>query len=165
MGILEKSAAAHGQSARAASRAEQVMRSCIAAIGLCLMAAAGFAQNSEPSGAETTTVEPAPKAWSSLSPEQQQLLQSHQNDWNTLPPDRQQALARGSQRWLSMTPQQREGAQQRFTQWRALPPEQRQVIRHRWQRRSSRRGCAIHSTGSDRCRRSGARNCAGSGIK
>jgi len=79
VGILEKSAAAHGQPARAATGAEQMMRSCILAIGLCLMATAGFAQNSPPSGAETAAPETAPKAWGSLSPQQQQLLQS--DDW------------------------------------------------------------------------------------
>ena len=42
----------------------------------------------------------APRAWSSMSPQQQQLLHSYQDKWDSLPPERQQALAKGSQRWL-----------------------------------------------------------------
>ena len=47
---------------------------------------------------------PHRKAWSSMSPQQQQLLHGYQDKWDSLPPERQQALAKGSQRWLSMTP-------------------------------------------------------------
>ena len=53
----------------------------------------------------TQAGEPLP--WSSLSNEQQQLLQSRANDWATLPPARQHALARGAERWLNMPPAER----------------------------------------------------------
>ena len=87
----------------------------------------------------------APRAWSSMSPQQQQLLHSYQGKWDSLPPERQQALARGSQRWLSMTPaatlerpatlhamaRHASGAapailRQRWQQFKAMPPEQQQ---------------------------------------
>lgn len=90
-----------------------------------------FAQAPEEPGAAAPAA--APRAWQSLSPQQQQLLQSFQGKWDSLPSDKQQALARGSQRWINMTPEQRAGAQERFKQWRALPPEQRQQLRQRWQ--------------------------------
>ena len=96
----------------------------------------GYAQTPvpPPSGNAQPTAPPTtPRAWSSLSPQQQQLLQTYQGKWDSLPADRQQALAKGSQRWISMTPQQRAGAQQRFSQWRAMPPEQRQLVRQRYQ--------------------------------
>src|SRR6188768_3120036 len=63
--------------------------------------------------------------WSSLTADQQKLLERFRDRWSTLSPERQQALARGSKRWLSMSPEQRSGAKERFQRWRDLPPEQR----------------------------------------
>ena len=135
MGISEEGAAARGRSSRAAAAGcKEMIRAMFICASLMLAAANGFAQSPPPESAPSSVpAAPAPKAWSSLSPQQQQLLQSHQSEWNSLPADRQQALAKGSQRWLSMTPEQRSGAQQRFAQWRAMPPEQRQLLRQRWQ--------------------------------
>jgi hypothetical protein len=135
VGILEEISAAPGtdSGAAAAFSSSAGSKAMIKAflLGACLFVAAtnvSLAQAAPPA-----EVVPAPRAWGSLSPQQQQLLQKYQGNWNALPADRQQALARGSQRWLSMTPEQRAGAQQRFSQWRAMPPEQRQVLRQRWQ--------------------------------
>ena len=129
VGIFEESAAAGERSAPAAAAGcREVIRALIICASLVLVAASGFAQTPDAAAPEAV-----PKAWGSLSPQQQQLLQSHQGEWDSLPAERQQALAKGSQRWLSMTPQERAGAQQRFTQWRAMPPEQRQLLRQRWQ--------------------------------
>jgi Protein of unknown function (DUF3106) len=101
-----------------------MIRALLICMGLYLAAANGsLAQNA-----------PAPAAWGSLSPGQQQLLQRFKGDWDTLPAERRQALVKGSQRWLSMSPDERANAQQRFGQWRAMPPEQRQLLRQRWQR-------------------------------
>jgi hypothetical protein len=114
----------------ACTGAKAVMRAMILSACLALCAGVSMAQEAPPPAA----AEPAtPRAWQSLSPQQQQLLQNFQGRWDSLPPDKQQALARGSQRWINMSPEQRSGAQERFKQWRALPPEQRQVIRQRWQ--------------------------------
>ena len=99
-----------------------MIRALLICAGL-LLSAAVFAQ-----GAPPASQDPEPKAWSSLSPEQQQVLQNYQGKWSSLPAERQQALAKGSERWAAMTPEQRSGAQQRFQQWRAMPPEQRQVL-------------------------------------
>ena len=109
-----------------------MIRALIISAGLMLVAATGFAQSPASAEQAAAPAPASPRAWGSLSPQQQQLLQSHQGEWNSLPPERQQALAKGSQRWLSMTPQERSGAQQRFSQWRAMPPEQRQLLRQRW---------------------------------
>jgi hypothetical protein len=139
VGFLEEGAAARESATRsAAAGRKQMIRALVICTGLLLAAATGFAQTPAPAtnGGQAGTAPPAaptPRAWSTLSPQQQQLLQSHQGDWDSLPADRQQALAKGSQRWLSMTPEQRSSAQQRFTQWRAMPPEQRQLVRQRWQ--------------------------------
>jgi Protein of unknown function (DUF3106) len=95
-----------------------------------LTAAPSFAQEA-PAAAP-----PAPVAWSSLSPVQQQLLSrsGFASQWSTLPPARQQALAHGSERWLGMSDGERAQARERFARWRALPPEQRQALRSRWQK-------------------------------
>ena len=41
---------------------------------------------------------PSPRPWSSLSAEQQQVLERFRADWDSLPADRQEKLARGSER-------------------------------------------------------------------
>ncbi len=136
MGIFEEIGAGQGSSEtrRAAAGCKVMMRSMVLCAGLlALTAGAALAQNPLPEAAADAAPAAAPRAWSSLSPDQQHLLQNYQGKWDTLPADRQQALARGSQRWLAMSPEQRSSAQQRFSQWRALPPEQRQVLRQRWQ--------------------------------
>jgi hypothetical protein len=84
--------------------------------------------------------EPAPPAaqppvnWSSLSGEQQRLLENFHDKWDSLPPGRQQALSNGAQRWLKMSPEERDGAQNRYQNWQRLPPQQQELIRQRWQR-------------------------------
>ena len=42
--------------------------------------------------------------WSSLSPQQQQLLRPFADRWNQLPPQRQGRLAQGATHWIGMTP-------------------------------------------------------------
>jgi hypothetical protein len=133
VGIVEKRGSELAKARDAAfAGCKAMIRAAFLVAGLFIAAAnSGFAQESAVPPAAAPA--PAPRSWQSLSPPQQQLLQSFQGKWDSLPPDRQQALARGSQRWLSMTPEQRAGAQQRFQQWRALPPGQRQLLRQRWQ--------------------------------
>jgi uncharacterized protein DUF3106 len=98
----------------------------------------------------TPSTAPAPVAWSSLSPQQQQLLSRFGGQWGSLPPARQQALAHGSERWLGMSQGERDTARERFSKWNALPPgdqaavrqnfhrfqqlpaERRQMLRERW---------------------------------
>jgi hypothetical protein len=75
-----------------------------------------------------------PVSWSSLSEQQQKLLENFHSQWDSLPPARQQALSSGAQRWSQMTPAQRDGAQGRFHNWQQLPPGQQSLIRQRWQR-------------------------------
>jgi Protein of unknown function (DUF3106) len=135
VGILEEGSAAQGPTSRtAAAGCKAMIRASFLCVSLFVAAANVSLAQSPPAPPPTEAVQtPAPRAWSTLSAQQQQLLQKYQGSWNGLPADRQQALAQGSQRWLSMTPEQRYGAQQRFSQWRAMPPEQRQVLRQRWQ--------------------------------
>src|SRR6187402_3985576 len=57
---------------------------------------------------------PAPVAWSTLTAEEQKVLNRYSDRWSTLAPEQQQRLLRGSRRWLDMTPEQRERAQSRF---------------------------------------------------
>ena len=72
-------------------------------------------------------------SWSSLSPQQQQLLGQLRGQWDDLPPARQRALARGADRWISMTPEQRAAARSRLQAWQRLNQPQRAFIRRRWQ--------------------------------
>ncbi len=136
-GIFEKRAVGNGKTNRTAAAGYKAMiRALVLGASLCL-AAANSSVAQEPPGPQTAAPAPgaaaAPRAWQTLSPQQQQVLQGFQGKWDTLPPEKQQALAKGSQRWISMTPEQRAGAQQRFKQWHAMPPEQRQLLRQRWQ--------------------------------
>jgi Protein of unknown function (DUF3106) len=93
-----------------------------------------IAQEPPAPAAAGPSVPAAPVPWSSLSPNQQQLLSRFGGQWSSLPPARQQALAHGSERWLAMSPAQRDAARDRFAHWQSLPPEQRQALRSRWQR-------------------------------
>jgi hypothetical protein len=95
---------------------------------LLAVAAPSFAQEAPAAGAP-----PAPVSWSSLSPQQQQVLSKFGGQWSSLPPGRQQALAHGSDRWLNMSQAERAQARDRFSRYRTLPPEQRQALRDRWQ--------------------------------
>jgi hypothetical protein len=138
VGVLEKRTAGNGQAQHAAAAGSKAMIKAWVLVAVVFLAAGGvcFAQTAPSAGppAEPPVAEASgPRAWQSLSPQQQQLLHGFQDKWNSLPPERQQSLAKGSQRWLSMTPEQRSSAQQRFQQWRSLPPEQRQQLRQRWQ--------------------------------
>jgi Protein of unknown function (DUF3106) len=141
VGIFEEGVAAGESSRNAAAGSEAMIRALLVCASLCLAAGIDAARAGPEPGAEgseadiplTATAPATPKTWSSMSPQQQQLLHGYQDKWDALPPERQQALAKGSQRWLSMTPEQRSGAQQRFAQWRAMPPEQRQQLRQRFQ--------------------------------
>jgi len=133
VGILEEDGSAREPpaSAAAAGRYEAMTRAArFALIAVFSVAAGGYvqAQTDAPPAAATA----APRAWESMSPAQQQLLQNYRGNWNSLPPERQQALATGSSRWLAMSPQQQTAARQRFSQWRAMPPEQREQLRERW---------------------------------
>ena len=60
---------------------------------------------------------PAAVAWSSLSAEEQKLLNRFSERWETLPPEHQQRLVRGTRRWMNMTPEQRERARARHEHW------------------------------------------------
>jgi hypothetical protein len=71
--------------------------------------------------------------WSTLSPQQQQLLGRFQGNWDGLPAGRQQALAFGANRWLSMTPQERSDARARVQAWQSMPASQRERVRQRWE--------------------------------
>jgi hypothetical protein len=137
VGVSEKDApgkARTGDFAAAGTKAvvrALLLSAWVLAAGTCL---AQEPPAQPPSALAAPAGEPAtPRAWQSLSPQQQQLLQNFHDRWDSLPAEKQQSLARGSQRWINMSPEQRSGAQERFKQWRALPPEQRQVIRQRWQ--------------------------------
>ena len=72
--------------------------------------------------------------WSSLSPDQQRLLDRYKDNWDELPHERQRNLARGSKRWLSMSPEERSVASKRLEHWRDLSPQQRRMLRDRWLR-------------------------------
>ena len=103
---------------------------------LLLMAAApAFAQQA-PGAAGPSQAEGQAQGtdWSSLSADQQRLLERFRTQWSGLPAERQQTLARGSERWLAMSPDQRSVAKQRFERWRDLPPDQRRQLRDRWQK-------------------------------
>ena len=76
----------------------------LAAAGAVAHADEPPAPDPAPAAAPAAAAPAAPKAWSSMSTEQQQLLHGYQDKWDSLPPERQQALVNGSQRWLSMTP-------------------------------------------------------------
>jgi hypothetical protein len=95
---------------------------------LVAVAVPAFAQDAPPANP------PAPVAWSSLSPPQQQLLSKFGGQWASLPPGRQQALAHGSERWLGMSQAERDTARERFSRWNSLPPDERHALRSRWQR-------------------------------
>jgi DNA-binding PucR family transcriptional regulator len=95
-----------------------------------LLSAASLAWPQEPAPGAA----PPPVSWSSLSEQQQKLLQNFHGQWDDLPPGRQQALSGGASRWLRMTPEQRAGARDRFQNWQKVPPEQQSLIRQRWQR-------------------------------
>jgi hypothetical protein len=68
-------------------------------------------------------------AWSSLSPDEQKLLNRYGDRWSSLP-----RLLRGTRRWMSMTPEQRERAKARHARWKELTPEQREQARKSWRR-------------------------------
>ena len=78
-----------------------MIRAWFVGAGLLLAAASAVAQApaapaTAPAQAPASAAAPAPaapKAWSSMSPQQQQLLHGYQGKWESLPPERQQALA------------------------------------------------------------------------
>lgn len=142
VGILEKVGACFGTSKTRGVTAgcKTMMRKSAAGLLLFLtvlftatMSVAQGVPVTPESGSAPPRADAAPRAWSSLSADQQHLLQKYQGKWESLPADRQESLAKGSQRWLAMTPEQKSGAQQRFREWRAMPPEQQRVLRDRWQ--------------------------------
>ena len=67
--------------------------------------------------------------WSSLTADQQQLLEAVHKNWDQLPPPAQQRLIRGAQRWSTLTPEQRDNVRKRFEKWNSLQPDQREKLR------------------------------------
>src|SRR3569832_1292336 len=63
--------------------------------------------------------------WSSLTPDEQQVLEAVHKHWDELPPPAQQRLLRGADRWSTLTPAQRDKVRKRFENWSGLPPGQR----------------------------------------
>jgi hypothetical protein len=146
VGVSEKDAPGKARTGDFAAAGTKAVVRALLLSAWVLAAGTGLAQEppaQPPSALAAPAGEPAtPRAWQSLSPQQQQLLQNFHDRWDSLPAEKQQSLARGSQRWINMSPEQRSGAQERFKQWRALPPEQRQVIRQRWQQFKARRAAS-----------------------
>ena len=72
--------------------------------------------------------------WSSLTADEQQVLESVHKTWDELPPPAQQRLIRGAQRWSTLTPEQRDKVRKRFEKWNSLPPDQRAKLRDRYEK-------------------------------
>src|SRR5512134_1537115 len=85
-------------------------------------------------GAPEAVQAQAPVPWSSLSADEQKLLNRFGDRWDSLPPEQQQRLVRGTRRWMAMTPEQRQRAQARHARWKELTPEQRERARKSWRR-------------------------------
>ena len=89
----------------------------LCAVGLQCVVAPRARADAPEGGAAATANAPASIAWSSLTPEEQKVLDRFKDRWNTLAPEQQQKLLRGSRRWLSMTPEERDrvfGSKSRF---------------------------------------------------
>jgi len=78
--------------------------------------------------------EQAGARWDELTPVEQHLLKSYEDQWDRLPLERQQRLAHGARRWSGMTTEERDEARQNFQRWRQMTPEERDVMRQRFER-------------------------------
>src|SRR3569833_3733222 len=96
---------------------KMIKGSSIVLVTLLAAATPSFAQEAPPPANAPAQAPAQPVQWSSLSPDQQKLLDKFSVNFFTLPPELQQALARGSNRWLGLSPEQRGQAQQRFQRW------------------------------------------------
>jgi phosphoserine phosphatase len=102
------------------------------ALPLLLGAACVVAQPNQNVQNVPPAVRAAPIAWSSLSPDEQQILESVHKNWDQLPA--QQRLLRGAQRWATLTPEQRNNVRSRFEKWNSLPQDQREKLRERYEK-------------------------------
>ena len=63
--------------------------------------------------------------WSSLTQEQQQVLNPLSETWDTLPIERRTRLVDGAKRWSGMDTEDRSSAHERFQTWTNLSDDQR----------------------------------------
>jgi uncharacterized protein DUF3106 len=128
-----------------------VARSLAALIAAGLMALAGMAH------AENDRNVPQ-RPWSSLSPQERQVLEPVGPDWDRLPGYQQQRLISSARRypslqpiqkerfdqrirdWASMTPEQRRAARETYKGLSRLPPEKQHELRERWLKRHGTEG-------------------------
>jgi len=81
--------------------------------------------------------QPAPAqaiSWTSLTPDEQRVLEQVRDSWSQLPAEAQQRLRRGAQRWAQMTPEQRVRVEQRLQRWNEMTPDQRAGLRQRYEK-------------------------------
>ncbi len=72
--------------------------------------------------------------FSSLSPEEQQILAPYAENWDLLSDQKQQQLQAGARTWQRMTVEERRQASKQLEAWKQLPPDQQEVIRQRFER-------------------------------
>lgn len=72
--------------------------------------------------------------FSSLSPEEQQILAPHAKNWELLSEQKQQQLLAGVRAWQRMTEEERRQASKELEAWKKLAPDQQEVIRQRFDR-------------------------------
>lgn len=72
--------------------------------------------------------------FSSLSPEEQQILAPYAEKWDLLSDDKQQQLQTGARIWQGMTVEERQRASRQLEVWQQLPPDQQEQIRQRFER-------------------------------
>lgn len=97
------------------------------AIALVALVQAGVAH-----AAEAPPVDRAP-TWSSLSPQQKQVLGPLQRDWATIDADRKEKWLEVARRFPSMPAAERERIQQRMAEWARMTPAERGRARLQFQ--------------------------------
>ena len=97
-------------------------------IAAALLAAASLASAADPDRLKTPQI-----PWSSLAPEERQVLEPVAKEWPAMPGYQQQRLQGAARKYPSMRPIQKERFDTRIRDWAAMTPDQRKAARETFQ--------------------------------
>lgn len=104
-------------------------RPAIALLGIALLAAV----LAQPGRAADAPPVDRPPTWSSLSPQQRQVLAPLQRDWSTIDADRKQKWIEVARRFPAMPAAERQRVQERMAEWARMTPTERGRARLQFQ--------------------------------
>jgi len=123
-----------------AEKARRALTRALVALALVAVAfttGAAGPQKSKPAWAELTAgqqqvLDPLKHDWDALSTARKKTWVGIANRYPSMTPQEQQRVQTRMQKWAKLTPEQRHAARERYKSMGKLPPEKRETLTQRW---------------------------------